>query len=103
MEHIQRIWNVIKPVVRNKYILTLLAFLLWIGIFDTYNIIDRVKDVNRLKSLQEERDFFRKEIKNYRTQLEQLNASPEMLEKFAREQHLMKAPYEDVFIIVDED
>ncbi|MGC9332309.1 MAG: FtsB family cell division protein [Bacteroidales bacterium] len=99
----QRIWNVIKPVVMNKYILTLLVFLLWIGIFDTYNIVDRVKDVNRLRDLQEERDFFREEIQSYRTQLEQLNSSPEMLEKFAREQHLMKAPNEDVFIIVDVD
>ncbi|MFO7789642.1 MAG: FtsB family cell division protein [Bacteroidota bacterium] len=103
MEHIYRIWNFIKPAVRNKYILTLLIFLLWIGIFDTYNIIDRVKDVNKLKALQEERDFFREEINTYRTQLKQLNSSPEMLEKFAREQYLMKAPYEDVFIIVDEE
>jgi cell division protein FtsB len=103
MEQIKRIWAFILPVVRNKYILSLLVFILWTGIFDSYNLIDRVKDVNRLRELQKERNFFEEEIQNYRKQIRQLESSPEMLEKFAREQHLMKAKDEDVFIILDED
>jgi cell division protein FtsB len=56
-----------------------------------------------LRELQKERNFFEEEIQNYRKQIRQLESSPEMLEKFAREQHLMKAKDEDVFIILDED
>ncbi|MFP4664762.1 MAG: FtsB family cell division protein [Bacteroidales bacterium] len=103
MEHLQRIWKFIKPVVRNKYILSLLVFVLWVGIFDSYNLVNRIQDVNKLRELQEERNFFQEEIRKYRKQMQQLDSSTEMLEKFAREQHLMKAPNEDVFIIMDKE
>ncbi|HKK66974.1 MAG TPA: septum formation initiator family protein [Bacteroidales bacterium] len=103
METFKSIWAFIAPVVKNKYILSVLIFILWIGVFDSYNLIDRIQDVNQLRELQKERDYFKEEIQNYRTQIRQLESSPQMLEKFAREQHLMKAKDEDVFIILDKD
>jgi cell division protein FtsB len=54
-----------------------------------------------LKALQTERDFFKEEIQKYRQQIDELESSQENLEKFAREQHLMKSENEDDYIILD--
>jgi cell division protein FtsB len=59
--------------------------------------------VNTLHELEAERDFFKEEIKKYRTQIYELDHDKESLEKFAREQHLMKKENEDIFIILDAD
>ncbi len=100
---LKTIWDYIKPVVRNKYILSFLVFAVWIGFFDTYDLIDRIKDVSKLRELQTERDFFQEEIDKYRRQIQELDQDKESLEKFAREQHLMKASNEDIYIILEEE
>ncbi|MDA3911141.1 MAG: septum formation initiator family protein [Bacteroidales bacterium] len=102
MRHfLHNIWKQIRPYVRNKYILSFLIFTIWISFFDTYHLIDRVRSVNALHELEAERDFFKEEITKYRRQLNELDHNKESLEKFAREQHLMKKENEDVFIILD--
>jgi cell division protein DivIC len=102
-EILKKIWLFIRPVVRNKYILTFIIFTVWITFFDTYNLVDRIKNVGTLRELQAERDFFKEEIIIYRQQIEELDKSLESLEKFAREQHLMKRESEDLYIIIEED
>ncbi|MEA1873826.1 MAG: septum formation initiator family protein [Bacteroidota bacterium] len=76
-------------------------FAIWISFFDTYHLIDRIKSVNTLHELETERDFFKEEIIKYRRQIYELDHDKESLEKFAREQHLMKKENEDVYIILD--
>ncbi len=98
-----KIWYFAFPFIRNKYIFTLILFVAWISLFDTYHLIDRVKNVTHLKELQQERDFFKGEIERYRRQISELDSDKESLEKFAREYHLMKSPKEDVYIIIDEN
>jgi cell division protein FtsB len=88
---LKNIWSFTRSVVRNKYILSLLVFAIWISFFGTYNLYDRIHDVSNLKALQTERDFFKEEIQKYRQQIDELESSQENLEKFAREQHLMKS------------
>ncbi len=98
---LQNIWENIRPFVRNKYILSFLIFAVWISFFDTYHLIERIKNVNNLHEVENERDFFKEEITKYRRQIYELDHNKESLEKFAREQHLMKKENEDVFIILD--
>jgi hypothetical protein len=43
--------------------------------------------------------FYEEKIKDDRSKLEELQSNPANLEKFAREQFLMKKENEDVFII----
>lgn len=100
---LKTIWEFILPFIRNKYILSFVVFAVWISFFDTYDIIDRIKDVSYLRELEEERDFFKEEIVKYRRQIEELDENQESLEKFAREQHLMKAQNEDIYIILEEE
>ena len=100
---IQNIWGQIRPFVRNRFILSFLIFAVWISFFDTYHLIDRIRSVNALHELEAERDFFQEEIIKYRRQIYELDHNKESLEKFAREQHLMKKENEDIFIILDAD
>jgi len=46
-------------------------------------------------------EYYKERIINDSAKLEELQSSPEMLEKYAREQYLMKKDNEDIFVIVN--
>ncbi len=85
---------------RNKYILTILVFLIWIILLDPNNLISRVREVRNRNRLRQEREYYMTRIEEDRKKLEELRSSNETLEKYAREQYRMKKPDEDLFIIV---
>ncbi|MBN1159495.1 MAG: septum formation initiator family protein [Bacteroidales bacterium] len=93
-----RLWAVLK----NKYVLTAIIFFIWILIFDQNNLIERRKINREYKELIEEREYYLNKIEEDRKRIEELKTDNENLEKFAREQYLMKKENEDIFIIVDE-
>lgn len=88
---------------KNRYIITILIFLIWIVFLDPNNLISRVRDVRARNRLVHEREYYLKRIEEDRRKLEELRTSDENLEKFAREQYRMKKPDEDLFIIVTPD
>ena len=90
-------------ILRNKYVLTALIFFLWLLIFDQNNLTERRKINREYKELTEEREYYLEKIEEDRTRIEELKTDDENLEKFAREQYLMKKENEDIFIIVEED
>lgn len=55
-----------------------------------------------LRQLQRDRDYYTNRIDEDRRKLNELKTDNENLEKFAREQYLMKKDDEDLFIIVTE-
>ena len=88
------------PWMKNKYILTLLVFLVWIILLDPNNLISRVREVKTRNRLEREKDYYMGRIEEDRRKLDELRTSNENLEKYAREQYRMKRPDEDLFIIV---
>jgi len=90
----------IPPFLRNKYILAIIIFLLWIIIFDANNLIDRIKQMNNLRKLKQEKEYYIKKIAEEREKLNRLRTDDGYLEKFAREQYLMKKKDEDLFIVL---
>jgi cell division protein DivIC len=88
---------------RNKYVLTALIFLIWMLLFDQNNLNERRKNTNEFNQLLEEKDYYLKKIEEDRKRIEELKTNNDNLEKFAREQYLMKKDNEDIFIIVDRD
>ncbi len=88
--------------VRNKYILTSVLFVLWMLMFDQNNLNERRKNNRDYNQLIRERDYFQKKIEENRKRIEELKTNNDNLEKFAREQYLMKKDNEDIFIIVDD-
>lgn len=87
----------------NKYFVALAAFLIYTLIFDTNNISSQIKMGSQLNQLREERQFYLDEISQDSTALHEIMDDNENLERFAREQYLMKRDNEDVFLIIGED
>lgn len=88
------------PWMKNKYILTILVFLVWIILLDPNNLISRVREIRTRNRLEQEKEYYMARIEEDRRKLSELRTSNENLEKYAREQYRMKRPDEDLFIIV---
>ncbi len=97
------LWKIILPGLRNKYILTLLVFFIWILFFDQNNLVDRFVSSRNIRQLERDKKYFIERIKEDSTRLNQLRTDNDNLEKFAREQYLMKRENEEIFIIEFED
>ncbi|MGQ9619701.1 MAG: FtsB family cell division protein [Bacteroidales bacterium] len=90
----------IPPIVRNKYFLAIAIFLIWILLLDANNLIDRFRQMNQLRKLRQEKEYYQKKIAEEREKLNKLRTDDNYLEKFAREQYLMKKKDEDLFIVL---
>ena len=87
---------------RNKYVLTALIFFLWLLVFDQNNLSERRKINLEYKELMDEKEYYLDKIEEDRNRIDELKTNDENLEKFAREQYLMKKENEDIFVIVEE-
>jgi len=90
----------IPPGLRNKYILTIIIFLVWLILFDSNNLISRYREMKELRKLKSDRDYYLKRIEADKKKLHELKTDNKNLEKFAREQYRMKKADEDLYIIM---
>lgn len=90
----------IPAIFQNKYLLTAAIFVVWLMLFDSNNLIARYKGLRELHKLRAEREYYLKRIEADRQKLHELKTDNHNLEKFAREQYLMKRPDEDLYIIL---
>ncbi|MCG8411547.1 MAG: septum formation inhibitor [Bacteroidales bacterium] len=97
------IWKKIHPFIKNKFILTILIFIVWLLFFDKNNLLDRAKELNHSRQLKNDKKYYIERIEKDSKRLNQLKTSNKNLEKFAREQYLMKKTNEDIFIVVETD
>ena len=88
---------------RNKYLMAVLVFLVWLLIFDNNSLIDRVRYLKILHDMEEEKQYYMERIEEDSRRLNELKTDRDNLEKFAREQYFMKKENEDVFVIVEEE
>jgi cell division protein DivIC len=95
-----RFINRIPALLRNKYILTILIFLLWLILFDSNNLIARYKEMRELYKLRNDKEYYLNKIETDSKMLKELKTDNDNLEKFAREHYRMKKPDEDLYIIL---
>ncbi|MFC5682815.1 FtsB family cell division protein [Flavobacterium sp. MAHUQ-51] len=82
----------------NKYIWSLLFFVVWMLFLDNYSYFDhRVLD-NQIEELEDNKNYYQEEIKKDESQIKQLK-NPDQVEKYAREKYFMKKDSEDIYII----
>ncbi|WP_278035079.1 FtsB family cell division protein [Flavobacterium nitratireducens] len=82
----------------NKYIWSLLFFVVWMLFLDNYSYFDhRVLD-NQIEELEDNKNYYQEEIKKDESQIKQLK-NPDQVEKYAREKYYMKKDSEDIYII----
>lgn len=102
IEKFKKIWRFLLPLLKNKYILTSIFFIVWVIFFDNNNLLDRVNNIRVLNQLNKDHDYYKEKISIDSKRLDELRTNKENLEKFAREQYLMKKKNEDIFIIVND-
>ena len=93
-------WTII---LKSHYVWFLCFFLVWLLFFDEHNIIRRIDNYGKFKQLEEDVSYYKEKIKEDREKLNELTSNKENLERFAREQYLMKKENEDVFIVIEKD
>ncbi|HYX08614.1 MAG TPA: septum formation initiator family protein [Bacteroidales bacterium] len=93
----------IFEILKNKYVLALIIFIVWVSVFDTNNLIDRFQMIWDRNQLTKDKNYYQERIEQDTKRLKELKTNNENLEKFAREQYLMKKDDEDIFVIVEED
>jgi cell division protein DivIC len=90
----------IPPILRNKYVLTIIIFVVWVTLLDSNNLIARYRDMRELHKLKIDREYYIRRIEQDKQKLHELKTDNHNLEKFAREQYHMKKPDEDLYIIL---
>lgn len=91
----KRFLNLLK----NKYVLAVVVLTIWMLFFDQNNLIDRVVNMRKYQQLKKDKEYYQTKIEEDRKKLLELRTNRENLEKFAREQYLMKKDNEDIFVI----
>lgn len=92
----------LPPLFRNFYVVTTLCFVVWLTFLDSNDLITRFTLNNKLRSLENEKEYYQKKIEEVEKDRKELLTNKELLEKFAREKYLMKKESEDVFIIQED-
>jgi cell division protein DivIC len=90
----------IPPFLRNRYLLTIIIFVIWVVLLDSNNLLSQYKEMKNLKKLRVEKEYYVQRIEEDKRKLHELKTDDQNLEKFAREQYRMKKPDEDLFIIL---
>lgn len=100
---ISELFDRIPRFLRSFYFLTGLAFLVWMFVFDSNDLVKQYDMYAKWRELQADRAYYLKNIEQVKQDRAELLSSPELLEKFAREKYIMKRPGEDVFILVPQE
>jgi len=95
------VFKKIFGVIFNKYTITLVAFGVWMVFFDSSSILNRKHYREKLNSLKQEKHFYLEEIKKDSILSLRLLSDSSEIEKFARENYLMKKEKEDVYLVID--
>jgi len=93
----------LPPIFRNFYFVTGFCFLVWMLFLDSNDLISRYKLGAKLRSLENEKEYYQEKINEVKKDKTELTTNRELLEKFAREKYLMKKEKEDLFIIQEKD
>jgi len=91
--------NLIPAWLKNKYFLSVSAFVVWILFFDPRDVFTQMEHRRELGELQVSKAWYQKEIAKESVEAEQLKTNPSTIEKYAREKYLMKRDNEDIFIV----
>lgn len=89
--------------IKSFYFLFGMFFLVWMFFIDSNDVITQVKLTGKLNDLKAEKEFYKQKKIQVLQEREELDSNTELLEKFAREQYMMKKKSEDLYVIVQED
>ena len=91
-----------KPL-KNFYVLFGAFFLVWMVFIDSNDLLSQYRLTSKLNSLKSQKEFYKAKKQEVIQSREELTTNKELLEKFARENYLMKKPTEDIYVVVEND
>ncbi len=95
-------WLIIWPYLKNKYLIAITVFTVWIMFFSQYSLTERIQIAGEISDLEQDKDYYREQIVRDSIRLQELTTDRENLEKFAREQYYMKKKNEEIFVVIEE-
>ena len=99
-EYIARLQRIRLPgFMTSRYFIAALAVLIWLLFFDKNNFIHQRRMSRQLKELRSDREYYLEQIASDSAMIEKLENDPDALERYGREQYLMKKENEDIYII----
>jgi cell division protein FtsB len=91
--------KIIFRIVSNKYLIAITVFAVLMLFVDKNDIFVQRQRKKQLNDLLASKKFYEAEIEKTRKSLNDLRDNPAALEKYARENYLMKRDNEDIFIV----
>lgn len=89
----------LPSIFKNFFFLTSVLFLIWMFFINSMDVFSVLKLKSKLSELKDQKEYYLQKIESVKKDREALLNNEELLEKFARENYLMKKPNEDVFIV----
>lgn len=87
---------------KNFFFLSSVLFVVWMFFINSMDVFSVLKLKSKLSELKDQKAYYLEKIETVKEEREALLNNQDLLERFARENYLMKKPSEDVFI-VEED
>jgi cell division protein FtsB len=84
---------------KNKYFIAIAGFAAIMLFLDKNDVFSTMARNKELRELKQSKDYFTTQIASERKELEALKNNPATLEKYARENYLMKRENEDLFLL----
>ncbi len=91
-----------RYLLKNFYFIFFISFLIWMIIIDSNGFLNRFRLSQKLDELRTEKEFYVQEIDKVTIDKEKFESNEEILEKYAREEYLMKKESEDIFYVKQE-
>lgn len=88
----------ITSILKNRYIIILTLFTIWILFFDSNSTLVHIELNEKIENLENEAKYYKTEIKKDESELSKIQTDSG-LEKYAREELYMKKENEDIYII----
>lgn len=84
----------------NKYTITVVAFLVWMTLFDSTSFLV-IRELNReIDKYEKQLDYYQSEYEKNDAFYKRLMLNKDEKEKYARENYFMRKPNEEIFILV---
>lgn len=99
----KKYYGLVPVPLRNKFVVISIVFLVWMLFFDKHSFYNQMKLQATLEELNSKLSYYKDEIKVDTKKSIEISSDEKNLEKFAREEHLMKRADEEIFIVVTKE
>ena len=88
----------ITSIIKNKFLLAVIGFSVWMLFFDRNDIPSQIERFQKLKELKTNTAYYEQKIEAAKAELEKRKNDPTAYERIAREKYYMKKDNEDIFL-----